>query len=91
MRLLFYVLLGVGLYVAADFWERGYAQPTGSNTAPNKVPISTVANLPTCNSGNEGLRLGVTDATAPTSLATVAGGGAVHVAVYCNNTNWIVQ
>ncbi len=68
-----------------------FAQPTGTNTAPNKVPLSTVANLPACNAGNEGLRWGVTDATTPASLATVVGGAAVHVAVYCNNTNWIVQ
>jgi hypothetical protein len=68
-----------------------YAQPTGSNTAPNKVPVTTFANLPACNSGNEGLRWGISDATAPTSLSNAAGGGAVHVAVYCNSANWIVQ
>lgn len=68
------------------------AQPTGTNTVPvTKVPLSTVNNLPTCNAGNEGLSWGVTDANAPTALSNVAGSGAVHVRVYCNNTNWIVQ
>jgi len=83
----------LAVFFAFGFGVIGYAlaQPTGTNTAPNKVPLSTVANLPTCNAGNEGLRWGVTDATAPTSLATVTGGSTVHVAVYCNNTNWIVQ
>lgn len=66
--------------------------PTGTNTVGQlKVPLSTVAGLPTCNAGNEGLRWGVTDANGPTSLSAVIGAGGVHVSVYCNNTNWIVQ
>jgi hypothetical protein len=47
--------------------------------------------LPTCNAGAEGTRSGVTDALAPVALATVVGGGAIHVGVYCSGTAWIVQ
>jgi hypothetical protein len=49
-----------------------------------------VGSLPTCNSGAQGLRRGVTDALAPTYGATVANGGSVHTPVYCDGTNWIV-
>lgn len=50
--------------------------------------IKTVAGLPTCNGGAEGTWSSVSDATGPTYNATVTGGGAVHVPVYCNGTNW---
>jgi hypothetical protein len=44
--------------------------------------------LPTCNAGAEGTRAAVSDATAPTYLATYVSGGAVHAPVYCDGTNW---
>lgn len=50
---------------------------------------NTVANLPTCNAAAEGSHYGVTDALAPTFLATLTGGGAVHATAYCNGTNWV--
>jgi hypothetical protein len=50
-----------------------------------------VASLPACNAGLEGSHYGVNNALAPTALATVVGGGAVHVSVYCDGTNWIVN
>lgn len=59
-----------------------------------KTAVSTVSTLQTnspCNSSSEGARSGVTDALSPSSLSTVTGGGAVHVPVYCNGTNWIVE
>jgi hypothetical protein len=69
-----------------------YAQPTGSNTAPNKVPVTTVALLPTCGGGNEGLTWGVTDqATAVAYNGAVTGSGATHQKVYCNGTAWVQQ
>jgi len=34
---------------------------------------------------------GVTDAASPSYLATVVGGGTVHVPVYCNGTNWVAH
>jgi hypothetical protein len=48
----------------------------------------TVATLPT---GAVGMTAYVTNALAPTPLATVVGGGAVVVRVFHNGTNWIVQ
>lgn len=53
--------------------------------------VVAVASLPTCNAGLEGTHYGVNNALAPVALATVAGGGTVHVSVYCNGTNWIVN
>jgi len=68
------------------------AQPTGTNTAPNKVPLSTVVNLPTCNAGNEGLTWGVSDQnTAVAYNAVITGGGGTHQGVYCNGTAWVQQ
>lgn len=76
---------GIGVGTAAD-------PGIGSLAAANVVKhgISTVAALPTCNSAAEGARYGVTDhAAAPVYAAIVAGGGTVHIGVYCNGTNWI--
>jgi hypothetical protein len=58
---------------------------------PLKAGIVAVASLPTCNAAGEGYRMGVNNALAPTALATVVGGGTVHVPVYCDGTNWIVD
>jgi len=49
---------------------------------------TTVANLPTCNTGAQGQLRMVTDATSPAYNATIAGGGAVITLVACNGTNW---
>ncbi len=49
----------------------------------------TVAGLATCNAGNKFKIAEVSDATSPTFLATVTGGGAVAVPVMCNGTNWV--
>jgi hypothetical protein len=49
---------------------------------------TTVAGLPTCNSTQSDAWRIVTDATAPTYNATLTGGGAVRVPVYCNGANW---
>jgi hypothetical protein len=51
------------------------------------TPVAT-ASLPTCNAGAAGLSAVVTDATVPTYNATLTGGGAVTVPVFCNGTNW---
>jgi hypothetical protein len=50
----------------------------------------TVATLPTAASSGLGARSFVTDASAPTFGATVAGGGAVATPVYSDGTNWKV-
>ena len=56
-----------------------------------QVNIYTVAGLPACNSSFEGQMEGVSDAVSPSYLATVAGGGSVHVPVYCNGTSWVAH
>jgi len=45
--------------------------------------------LPTCNAPNKGITALVSDATAPTYLATYTSGGAVFAFVLCNGTNWV--
>lgn len=56
-------------------------------TAPLRLKGYTVATLPQCVQGDTAF---VTDALAPTFLATVAGGGAIVSPVFCNATNsWV--
>lgn len=50
---------------------------------------STVALLPTCNAGSAGARYYVTDASAPTFLGTLTGGGGVVAPVFCNGSAWV--
>jgi len=50
----------------------------------------TVATLPSAVDSGSGARSFVTDASAPTFGATVAGGGGVAVPVYSDGTNWKV-
>lgn len=50
-----------------------------------------VTGLPTCNTANRGSRAYVTDASAPTFNATLAGGGAVITPAFCNGTNWVAN
>lgn len=64
------------LYVAPGF---------GAQTAP-----TTVAGLPTCNAGSEGMRAYVTDQnTAVTYRGAVTGGGSTRQGVLCSNSAWI--
>lgn len=49
-----------------------------------------VASLPTPAAGNIGMRATVSDASSPTFLATVSGGGSTVCPVFSNGTNWIV-
>lgn len=60
-------------------------------TRKTQGTVVAVASLGTCNAGAEGTRWAVNDALTPVSLATVVGGGSVHVPVYCDGTNWIVN
>jgi hypothetical protein len=50
----------------------------------------TVATLPSASTSGVGSRAFVTDASAPTFGATVAGGGAVAVPVYSDGADWKV-
>jgi hypothetical protein len=56
-------------------------------TAPVKLQGYTVATLPTA--GTIGRVAYVTDATAPTYLGTLTGGGTVKVPVFDNGTAWV--
>jgi hypothetical protein len=62
------------------------------NTEKLILPLTnyTVATLPSAVTSGKGSRSFVTDASAPTFGATVAGGGAVAVPVYSDGTNWKV-
>jgi hypothetical protein len=64
-------------------------QLTASGVMPPLINY-TVATLPSAATSGKGARSFVTDATAPTFGATVAGGGAVAVPVYSDGTNWKV-
>ncbi len=64
---------------------------TGAGTSnPGSMLLTpgTVGVLPVCNSGIEGDRRSVTDATSATFMATAVGGGSNHVPVFCNGTAW---
>jgi len=58
------------------------------NNAPQNLKAYTVATLP---AGVVGDIAYVTDATAPTYLATIVGGGAVITPVFYNGTNWVAH
>jgi hypothetical protein len=49
----------------------------------------TVATLPTASAALKGATAFVTDATSPTYLGTLTGGGAVCCPVFCNGTAWV--
>jgi hypothetical protein len=77
--------LAVGNGTAGDFTGKVTLTTVQTKT------IFTVATLPTCNGAAEGTHASVSDANTPIALANVAGSGAVHISVYCNGSNWIVQ
>lgn len=54
-----------------------------------KTQVYTVATLPAASAALQGARALVTDATAPTFLGTLTGGGSVICPVFCNGTAWI--
>lgn len=51
--------------------------------------VGAVSGLPACSSTNEGARAAVTDASFPSYLAPVFGGGSTHAGVGCDGTNWV--
>lgn len=61
--------------------------PAGSLTGGN--PVYTVSTLPPCNAGGRNATLAVTDASGPTYLGTLTGGGSVYTPVVCNGTAWV--
>lgn len=80
-----------GATIATEAGGTGTAGPLALVASSVKVGTNTVvASLPSASTAGAGARSFVTDATAPTFGATVAGGGAVSVPVYSNGTSWLV-
>lgn len=67
----------------------GDATMSSTGVVTIKFQEKTVATLPTCNSGAKDVRFAVTDATSPTYLGTLTGGGTVYAPVVCNGTAWV--
>lgn len=86
------LVIGTGSSNAIHMVANGATIDAAGVTTGNvfKTGVYTVSTLPTCNSGAEGGRAGVTDLTSPTFMGTPTGGGTVHGPVYCNGTAWIV-
>lgn len=65
----------------------------GSGTGavcPPILPQYLVSTLPTCNSSLQSdFCASVIDATAPTFLGALTGGGSVHTPVFCNGNTWV--
>lgn len=72
-------------------WVSSASAQFATATQNLRVPMVTVAGLPTCNAASQGLIYGVTDALTPVALSAPTGGGAVVVQVFCNGTAWIVS
>jgi len=74
----------------------GQVKPEGAGTgASGNVLVlnsgaTVVASLPSASTMGAGARLAVTDALAPTFLATVAAGGSAFAPVISDGTNWLV-
>lgn len=90
--LTFYLALMVLVALGAGMMLSNLAEGAGSND-PARGPVlgTTVASLPTCNAAAKGRQFVISDATTPAWNATVVGGGAVVVVVFCNGTNWVVE
>ena len=88
--ILFTAALTLGAASVVDHAILRAQQATSTSPAIMKMPLSTIAGLPACNAGAEGLVYGVADALLPVALATIASGGLVHVIAYCNGSIWIV-
>jgi hypothetical protein len=87
------VILGLIVILGSSRVTHGQVSSCGgvSSVSACRATYATVSVLPACTAAQQGIMYMVNDATAPAALATVAGGGAVHVGVTCNGANWIVQ
>lgn len=68
------------------------AKGSGIITSSGPVALSpgyTVATLPSASAALKGAKAYVTDATSPTFLGTLTGGGTVVCPVFCNGTAWV--
>lgn len=74
---------------SSGFTLDGSGNVTISNPATLRLPAYTVATLPAA--GTAGRVAYVTDATSPTYLGTLTGGGSVVTPVFDNGTNWVAH
>ena len=93
---------GYGVYgiAAAANAYGGYFQSSsgtalgtsGSSVFGGQVTITptTYGSLPTCNSGEEGTLLPITNSNTNTWGATISGTGSDHVLAYCDSSAWTV-
>ncbi len=72
--------------IGADIVYEGVSVVGAASATPTYY---TVSGLPACSSQLNGARSFVTDATAPTFLGTLTGGGTVTAPVFCNGTSWV--
>jgi hypothetical protein len=88
-------------------WPAGYivynsnpssGAPTGwvrnSSGTWNAIPgitNGTVATLPACGASLKGAMAYVTDASSPSFLGALSGGGSVVAPAFCNGTNWVAH
>lgn len=79
---------GVGMVWAVDSVDQMFLSTAG---VLRITIVKTVATLPTCDATATGSLSQVSDALAPTYLATLVGGGAVVTPAYCNGTNWVAH
>lgn len=87
--------------IPSSRWKVRKANPDSERAHLNKIleaisdsvgEISstyTVATLPVLESSDVGVRTTVTDATAPTFLGALVGGGAVVCPCFWNGTTWV--
>lgn len=73
---------------ATSTWRRIAWESFTSGGSPGSFPF---ASLPACNAAMEGAKNHVSDSNTNTWGATVAGGGANRVGVYCNGSNWTIS
>ena len=84
------ILLGIWLVVWAVAGGTGAHDVNGAPlilSQPLRLPVLTVATLPP---GVQGMEAIVRDATSPTFLGSVTGGGTVVCPVFHNGTAWVV-
>lgn len=82
-----YFTVAVGIPGRVLFTAFG-SNPRFDFANPVRLPGYTVATLP---AGTTGMTAYVTDATTPTFMGVVVGGGAVVAKVFFNGVNWITQ
>jgi len=83
-------VLGMAMSLALSIFAQNNTALTNYGLNVSVVtPVLTVSTLPPCNANDKGKQAAVSDATTPTYLGTLTGGGAVFTPVVCNGTAWV--